>query len=679
MGHSKCRVGVRTRGESVSCSYFAQLAWLLLFAGLLLTLLSIRPSSASELAPSELRIMRDVQFLASDDLEGRGSGDIGLEVAADYVKDQFLAAGLTLPKHDDDGFLEFNINRRATLGSPNKVTLSDTAGWSEELRLNQNFIPISLGSSGRFSGVVVFAGYAIDAPALGYSDFENIDLAGKVALVLRKAPRQDQAVGPTPFLDEKGVLLPEYASFKSKIEQLAARGAVAIIFFNESHALSKQKERAQVEIETVREQLNADLTTPERRERLQAKLNDLTEKLHAGQYDDLVRYGYGGSNSEFKIPVLQMKASLAQKLFDRSGAGDLDEIQASIETHLQPRSKDLRGVRVEGEISLNSAQAQVKNVIAVLEGEGPLADESIIIGAHYDHVGLGEFGSLTNSRGDIHNGADDNASGTALLMELARKLAARPEKLPRRLIFIGFAAEEMGLLGSKAYCNQPLYPANKTIAMLNFDMVGRLSDNRVVAFGTKTSSRWDALLDELENRHELHVVRQTPGRGPSDHQSFYEIGIPVLHFFTGIHGDYHTPADDVEKINTSGIDLLVDMLADAIVQTASQTERPDYRKTSGSANPLNAVGGYPFLGTIHDRTFAGPGYRVQQVIADSPALRAGLQPADVITAIGTQQVTTPLEFSRALKQYSNTSTIALTVLRGDETLKLSAKLQANPN
>ncbi len=649
----------------------------LLISALVFTVLGIGRSFASEMAPSEMRMLKDLQFLASDELEGRGSGDIGLEVAADYLKDQFKLAGLTLPEQDEDGFLEFNINRRATLGSPNKVTLSDTQGWSDELRLNQNFIPMSLGGSGSFSGEVVFCGYGIDAPSLNYSDFENIDLQGKIALILRKAPRQDQGMGETPFLNDQGVLIPDYASFKSKIEQAEKHGAIAVIIVNDLHYLSKQKERIEIAIETAQEKLIAEETSGDRKDRLESTIDQLKASIEEGKYDDLLRYGFGGT-TDSKIPVFQMKSQTAQTLFDKADAGRLDEIQTEIDKTLQPHSFALENVKIEGMLTLNSSQAQVKNVIAVLEGEGPLADETIIIGAHYDHVGRGEYGSLSGSRGDIHNGSDDNASGTILLMELARKLGARQEKLPRRLVFIGFAAEEMGLLGSKAYCSDPLYPAKNTIAMLNFDMVGRVSDNRVVAFGTKSSSRWEPLLDDLESRYKLHIVRQPPGRGPSDHQSFFDIGIPVLHFFSGLHGDYHTPADDWEKINISGINELVDLTADAVVQLATQKERPDFVKVSGSADVHNAAAGYPFLGTIHDRSYT-EGYRVQQVIPDSPAARAGMKPSDIITAIGDVKISSPLEFSQALAKRSNTSSVPVTVQRGDEVLTLAPTLQVQPN
>jgi hypothetical protein len=675
------RANVRTLAAADRQSQIGLTAQWILIASLFLTLLSISTNraSAGEATPSQLRILKDLQYLSSDDLQGRCSGEVGLETAGEYVKEQFKSAGLTLPKNDDDGYLEFSINRRPSMGSPNKVTVSDGKGWSEELRVNQNFMPMSLGGSGEFKGELVFAGYAIDAPDLKYSDFDGVDVKGKIAIVLRKAPRQDQAIGNTPFLDEQGVLIPDHASFKSKIDELNKRGAIGVIFVNEAFSTAKQKARIETEIETIREQMNDAQTNEERKARLQEKIDELTSELNAGKYDDLLRFGYGGASSETTMPVFQMKASVASQLMEKAGIGSLDDVQKAIDESLKPHSAALPGITAEGVLTLKSNEAKANNVIAVLEGEGPLADETIIIGAHYDHVGLGEFGSLSNSKGDIHNGADDNASGSSLLMELARRLGSRQEKLPRRIVFIAFAAEEMGLLGSKAYCEKPLYPAQQTVAMFNFDMVGRISDNRIVAFGTKTSNRWEPMLDTLENKYHMHIVRQSPGRGPSDHQSFYDIGVPVLHFFSGLHGDYHTPADDWQKINVSGIDHLVDMMEDAIISTAKNTERPGYQKTNGSANVFNAAGGYPFLGTIGERNFTGTGYQVQQVIPNSPASHVGMQPGDVIVEVASSKVTTPLEFSDALKKQNNTATITVKVKRGDETIQFSPKLQATPN
>ena len=206
----------------------------------------------------------------------------------------------------------------------------------------------------------------------------------------------------------------------------------------------------------------------------------------------------------------------------------------------------------------------MKNVVGVLAGEGPLADETIVVGAHYDHVGFGGPGSLAPWTHEVHNGADDNASGTAALIEVAERLATSEKGPRRRVVFIAFTAEERGLIGSAYYCRNPRFALEKTVAMINMDMVGRLVDDKLIVYGTGTAAEFDHLMDTTAARLKFEITKHEGGFGPSDHASFYAQKIPVLHLFTGNHNDYHRPSDDVEKLNVPGMRRVVDFVADVL-------------------------------------------------------------------------------------------------------------------
>jgi Zn-dependent M28 family amino/carboxypeptidase len=220
---------------------------------------------------------------------------------------------------------------------------------------------------------------------------------------------------------------------------------------------------------------------------------------------------------------------------------------------------------------------RAKNVLALLEGDGPRADETLIIGAHYDHVGMGGAGSLAPWTRAIHNGADDNASGVVSLLEIARQLAAQPQPPKRRIVFIAFTAEEIGLLGSQHYVRDPRYPLSQTVAMLNLDMVGRLGDQALTVQGLDTAAEFDEWFEAIATKNELSFSRKRGGNGPSDHATFYGQKIPVMHFFSGLHRDYHRPTDDVDKIDLVGMRRISDVVIDMAIKIANADERPTFQ------------------------------------------------------------------------------------------------------
>jgi acetylornithine deacetylase/succinyl-diaminopimelate desuccinylase-like protein len=323
------------------------------------------------------------------------------------------------------------------------------------------------------------------------------------------------------------------------------------------------------------------------------------------------------------------------------------------------------------------AGLQGSNVIGLLPGRDPvLRNEAIIVGAHYDHLGLGGFGSLDpDSTGKVHNGADDNASGAAMLIQIASRLAAMPPA--RTVIFIAFSGEELGLLGSSYYVKQPIYPLSTTLAMINLDMVGRLRQKRLIVYGSRTAREFPALLDSLNWHAGLDLKAQGDGYGPSDQSSFYAAGRPVLHFFTDLHEDYHRTTDDWQKINVEGFDQVAAFVT-GVVTALGNRPMPLTAVTATPRIPSSGAslgGDYgAYLGTVPDMTDSPGGVRLLGVRAGSPAEKAGLRGDDIITRIGEMNVPDLQAMTDALRSHQPGDTVDIVVRRGNVETTLRATL-----
>ena len=307
------------------------------------------------------------------------------------------------------------------------------------------------------------------------------------------------------------------------------------------------------------------------------------------------------------------------------------------------------------------------NVIGVLPGSDPdLRHESVIVGAHYDHLGLGGFSSLDpDSTGLVHNGADDNASGAAALVHVARRLRGDPPA--RTVVFIAFGGEELGLLGSSFYVRNPVYPLSQAVAMVNMDMIGRLRNNRLIVFGAETATELPALLDSLNWYAAFDLKASGDGYGPSDHASFYAAGLPVVHVFTDLHEDYHRASDDVHKISHDGLLRVADFTATLVEALANRTADLTFvegPRPVASAGSSQSSGYGAYLGSIPDMTGGTQGVRLTGVSNGSPADRAGMRADDVITRIGRYQVANLRDMSAALKSYEPGDEVDIVVLRG---------------
>ncbi|HUE72990.1 MAG TPA: M20/M25/M40 family metallo-hydrolase [Pirellulaceae bacterium] len=672
------------------------------FVALFLAALALRSASAAETTAeaSEARLQSHASHLASDALEGRGIGTKGLDQAADFLAAEFAKAGLKTDLFEGTPFQKFTVTTNVELGAPanNKLVLvgpPEKEGAEPrriELELGKTFNPLAVGGSGKVTAPLVFVGYGITAKDLKdgvvYDEYEGLDVQGKIVVLIRKEPQQEQQ--DSVF---NGTQPSRHAFFPTKISNAFEHGAAAVIMFNDGLELANRaNDNKKMFDETIDRLVEARRKFKEQsdpsaadRQKHAAEIGQLAEQIAAlsKQQSDgpdaiLPFNGAGTEGGRRNSPVLFCSRLTMDKVISAALGKDLAAIEKEIDASLTPQSKELAGWSAEIEAEVITKEAEVKNVVGVLEGEGPLADETIIVGAHYDHLGMGGAGSLAPWTAAIHNGADDNASGTATLLEIAHRLATSDKKPQRRIVFIAFTGEEKGLLGSAHYVRQPRFPLEKTIAMYNLDMVGRLKDEKLIVYGTGTAAHFDALVEGLCKDLGFKLTKHPGGLGPSDHSSFYARKIPVLHFFTGTHSDYHRPSDDAEKLNVAGMRRIADMVVRIVEKTDAEATPPKYveiKKMETIALDPSA-GGRPSLGTIPDYSAAADGVALTGVVPGSAAEKAGVKPGDVLTQLGDSKIAVIEDFENALRKHKPGDKVKLVVKRGDKTLELEATLTA---
>lgn len=595
------------------------------------------------LTPAEERMKADVTFLAADARDGRAPGTAGIEAAAEYIADVFKGAGLKPAPGGKGYFQPFSISGRPTLGDKQSLVLGGPEGKTVNGEFRTDFTPLALGVGGSFDKVpIVFAGYGITARdeglKLDYDDYAGIDVKGKAVLLIRREPQQGDDA--SRFDGKKTTL---YATFQHKATNAFQHGAVAVLMVNDLAGLGDHQ-------------------------------------------DELLPFVGGGTEVYSNIPFVMMSRDFADKLLIAAGAPPLGRVEREIDHDLKPRSRELKGWTLGARIQIERHAIETKNVVGVIEGAGSHADETVVIGGHYDHLGHGGMlsGSLALFSSDIHNGADDNASGTSMVLELARRLGARRDPPPRRVVFIAFSGEEKGLLGSQYYVSHPLFPLASTVMMINCDMVGRLNaHNDLTMIGTGTTEGLDSLVDVLGKSAGLNIKKvagMTDGFGGSDHQSFYAKHIPVLFAFTGIHGDYHRPSDDSDRINYSGMARIADYLELISLDLIRRPGRPTYvavrethtpqRAASGSGNPASAsLGIMPDYG--HE---ASDGLSLAGVREGGPAAKAGLKQGDLIVKVGDRAVGTIYDYMEIMTKHKPGDKVEVVVKRDGKDVKLPVTL-----
>ncbi|MEQ1567688.1 MAG: M28 family peptidase, partial [Myxococcota bacterium] len=505
--------------------------------------------------------------------------------------------------------------------------LSDGSGV---LVVGQDFGPLGFSTSGNFGGEVVFAGYGIVAPDLGYDDYAGVDVRGKVVLAMRYEPGEDDP--DSPF---DGKRPSRYSDLRDKAMRARNAGAAALIF-----------------------------VAPARGDDDQDKVPPLVS---------------GGPTSRAGLPVLQVTRKVADRWLRRAGK-TLGEMQAQIDAKTHPASIPLPGLSVSGTADVTQTEAQAWNVVAQLPGAGELADQVVVLGAHYDHLGHGGDGSMRPDSTDIHNGADDNASGTAAMVCAMAALAQNPPagESRRSILGVAFTAEEIGLGGSQRYVEAPLVPLDHTAAMVNLDMVGRVRDNQIHALGTDSAPEWPALVTAAAVAEGLQVQTGGDGYGPSDHSSFYAAGIPVVHLFSGAHEQYHTPDDDAALLNVPGGSQVTRMVVDLASALATRPAPPTWtRSVAGPPSRGDSRGYGAYLGTVpsfdQPRDASG-GVKLADVKAGGPAERAGVRAGDVVIGLSGAEVETLPDLSFLLQDHKPGETVEVVVLRSGQQLSFKATL-----
>lgn len=576
------------------------------------------PQTESEITAQDA--MKHLMYLASDELKGRGTGTDEINIAAQYIAENFKSYGLT-PLGDSGYYQNFEATTGVELTENNHLAIM-IGGKKFNLTLNENYSPLGFSDNSSISGEVIFAGYGIEAEKLGYNDFADVDVKDKIALVLRYSPEGDKPRGD--FAD--------FSSTRYKATSVRNKGAKGVIFF----------------------------TGPNTYE------DDSFIKLNVEQL--------GGDAG---LPIVSITTKMAEEIFQAAGK-DLLSMQKEMDSLKAAKSFYFTNSSAFISVGLKPVIKSTRNVIGLVESENPIyKNEYIVIGAHYDHLGMGGRGSLSSSKEPvIHNGADDNASGTSTVMELAQKFSANKKSLKRSIVFMTFSGEEMGLLGSAHFVKSPTIPLEKIVAMYNLDMVGRLNEeSSLTVYGTGTSPIWKDLLNDKNSYYNFKLNFIDDGFGPSDHSSFYSKDIPVLFYFTGTHSDYHKPGDDFDKINYTGIEKIgrfVYEIADAVNQ---KDDKIAFTKTkSGPRERRSGVATRVYVGTVPDMSTQADGFKLSGVSDGSPAEKAGLKAGDIIIKFGGKDVKNIYDYMYAIQDHKPGEEVDVVVKRGDEEIILKVTL-----
>ncbi|WP_320112507.1 M28 family peptidase [Draconibacterium orientale] len=582
------------------------------FVSLAILVAACGPKFDKEITLDDIR--ENIDYLASDSLKGRKSGEPGDLLAAQYIAGKFEAAGLELLF--DNGFQEFNLVASAEIADGNQLQVNGT-----EYEVEKDFLPYAFSANTSITAEVIFAGFGleVDRDSLKWNDFDGTDVRGKWILVLQG----------DPDLDNPNSAYLEFSSERAKALKASDKNAAGII---------------------------------------------LVAGTKFSEADELSPLFFDKNSSRFSIPVIQVTRKVANEILKAN-----DQTVENLEAEML---KQNAGLNLEIPVTVNATanvvlkETTTRNVVAMLPGnDETLREEYVVVGAHFDHLGMGGPGSGSRAIDTVavHNGADDNASGVSAVIQLAEKLAGEKSN-KRSVIFVAFGAEEMGLLGSKAFTMKPPVETEKMVAMVNFDMIGRLKDDNSVSIGgTKTAEETEDLLTDLNPDFTLAFTGE--GIGPSDHASFYLQDIPVIYISTGAHPDYHTPHDDAELINYEGAQKVMDYSAALLDDVVNRAEKLTFQE-AGSKFQRSRGGRFKVtLGVMPD--FAGVekrGMRVDAVSKGKPAYAAGMKKGDIIIAIDGKKVGNIYEYMDRLQKLEAGQTISVDILRDEKPIVLIVQL-----
>jgi hypothetical protein len=582
------------------------LAFLILLASL--ALLSAREPSSMSAASAATDLRRTVEFLASEELAGRMTGSEGSRLAADYLAAELQRAGVQPGGDKGTFFQEFEFSAGVrVLPEENSLHFETKEGEASAFILEKDFLPLAFSGNGSVSGEVVFAGYGLRVPGKEgkvYNSYAGLDVKDKIVLVFRYVPED---VSP-----ERRAELNRYAGLRYKALIAREHGAKALLV----------------------------VTGP--------------NSPGAGE---LVSIASDAGMTDSAIPAASISLGTAEALF-AAARKNLEVIQSQLDSE-NPHAESgfvLPDVTVKLTTAVERVRRTDRNVIGILPPSDSMAGKSpqyLLVGAHYDHLGHGEVGAMKRKGEEtaIHYGADDNASGAAVVLAMAQTLADQRKNNSgeaRGIIFAFWSGEEIGLIGSSFYAEHAQVALKQIAAYLNFDMVGRLRDNKLNIQGVGSSSAWKRLLEKRNVAAGFHLVLQDDPYLPTDSTAFYLKEIPFINFFSGSHEDYHRPTDTADTLNYQGLERITDFACGLASDLAGTTTRPDFVKVQQSSPPGMRDNLRVYIGSIPDYTIEISGVKLAGVRGDSPADRAGLKAGDVIIEFAGQKITNIYDYTYAL-------------------------------
>ena len=570
-------------------------------------------------------VFSHIKYLASDELEGRMAGSNGDILARDYIGKEYSQYNL-IPAGDSLYFQLFPIKSKISFGNNNALQLFNNDKSLKAMVFGKDFSTLRISSSGKGGGNIIFAGYGIYSKDIDYNDYKDsngkeINVEGKVVVILDGSPSHKY---------------PDYENLRYKTYVAKSRKAAALIVVYPPNSIFT---------------------------------------------DELLELNFDRETKDAGLPVLTAKTSAFNAYFEEAGTSFKD-VQNNLDK-LKSNPLEFKESKVTFETSLEANDVITSNIIGYLEGNDPvLKNEVIVIGAHYDHLGYGGENSLYSGKTKmIHHGADDNASGTAGVLELAEKISSNRDNLRRSYLFICFGAEEEGLLGSAYFTKSDLFNKYNIISMLNFDMIGRIgSKNTLVISGTGSSPIWDSLLTANNTNYNFSLSLTPEGMGGSDQTSFYLKNKPILFFFTGLHEDYHKPSDTYDKINSEGEVKVLDLAYDVIMSLDKMEVKPEFTgadktKVKNEEKKEEKKGyGKVYTGTIPDFSENVEGYKISGVNPDSPAEKAGLKGGDVIIKFGDREIKSITDYTYALGDHNPGDELEIIALRGNEKITMKIVL-----
>ena len=594
-----------TNYNNVFISLSMKLADRIIHLTLFLTIIAYSCNNSVTKEITKSELQDHIKYLSSDSLKGRQTGTAGDSLAALYIKTQLMLSGIK--PLSGDGFQRYEVTSKVIAGEKNFLSVN-----GEKLNPSIDFAPFSFSGNSSLEANAVFAGYGfyINNDSLQWNDYEKIDVKGKWVLILRGDPEPEKSVsGFIPFSSDRDKVL--------VAKDMGASGALLVSgpVFDEE---------------------------------------DSFESLSSGDYS-------------VGIPVLRIKRKVADYILKKTNITIAD-----IEKRINSTKKSSgfeTGAKVRGGSEIIEKKSATRNVIMLLPGEDELLkDEYVIIGAHFDHLGMGGQGSSSRARDTVavHHGADDNASGVGEMIELAEKFALTKGSHKRSIIFAAFSGEESGLLGSKYFTENPYIDLTKVNVMINLDMVGRLQDSSSLQIGGAGTA--EGLKEVVKSLSDTNLIRLTfsdEGYGPSDHSSFYGKNIPVLFFSTGAHLDYHTPSDTWDKINYAGMVEISNLIFKVMEGCANNPERLKFKEAGPRIEVNRAMRRKGVtLGIMPD--FAGNvknGLRADFVTPGKPAALGGMKKGDIITSINGKTVNNIQDYMFRMGQLKHGETISVEVLR----------------